>query len=183
MRPHQRRRSWCIGAAGAAGGLGTRAGMPGPPAEITHPPTHPPTHPRWPGADLDDGDGCEASSAFESGYCHSGMGRAALFLGRKLGPLLRPLHAEGLQITLVGHSLGAGAAWRLPSKQLQRRRGGGRGGAEAARQGTLVSHAPCRCTTHAFLAVCTLPRRRGVTPGRLAAQPPAQQRAPALLRV
>ena len=43
------------------------------------------------------------------------MGRAALFLGRKLGPLLRPLHAEGMRVTLVGHSLGAGE-WRLAAQ-------------------------------------------------------------------
>ncbi|EFN52035.1 hypothetical protein CHLNCDRAFT_139223 [Chlorella variabilis] len=45
-----------------------------------------------------------------SGHCHSGMGRAALFLGAKFGPLLRPLYAQGLRVTLVGHSLGAGVA-------------------------------------------------------------------------
>ena len=48
-----------------------------------------------------------------SGHCHSGMGRAALFLGAKFGPLLRPLYAQGLRVTLVGHSLGAGGLGRL----------------------------------------------------------------------
>ena len=52
------------------------------------------------------------------GYCHSGMGRAALFLGRKFGPLLRPLHDQGCSITLVGHSLGAGEQ----SADIRRRR-------------------------------------------------------------
>lgn len=42
------------------------------------------------------------------GYCHCGMGRAAAYLGEKFGPLLLPLYQQGLRVTLVGHSLGAG---------------------------------------------------------------------------
>ncbi|KAL4435196.1 hypothetical protein ABPG77_001878 [Micractinium sp. CCAP 211/92] len=44
------------------------------------------------------------------GYCHCGMGRAAAYLGEKFGPLLLPLYQQGLRVTLVGHSLGAGVA-------------------------------------------------------------------------
>lgn len=44
-----------------------------------------------------------------TGYCHSGMGRAALFLGRKFGTLLREVCVgAGWRITTAGHSLGAG---------------------------------------------------------------------------
>jgi hypothetical protein len=52
--------------------------------------------------------GRPSSGLAGGGHCHSGMGCAALFLGRKFGPVLRPLHDQGCSITLVGHSLGAG---------------------------------------------------------------------------
>ena len=46
-----------------------------------------------------------------TGYCHSGMGQGALFLGAKFAPLLHPLYCQGYQVSLVGHSLGAGKCW------------------------------------------------------------------------
>ena len=43
-------------------------------------------------------------------FGHSGMSRAARFLYRKFGGLLALLARQGLTVTLVGHSLGAGVA-------------------------------------------------------------------------
>lgn len=57
----------------------------------------------------DAGAGASGGRRRLTGYCHSGMGRAALFLGRKFGALLRELcEGAGFQVALAGHSLGAG---------------------------------------------------------------------------
>lgn len=74
-----------------------------------------------------------------SGYCHCGMGRAAAYLGAKFAPLLLPLYHQGLRVTLVGHSLGAGG---------RPREGKGEGG------GALRLGAGC-----ASASVCALPLR------------------------
>ena len=56
-----------------------------------------------------------AGTAFGGGgsavaSAHAGMAKAALFLGQKFGGLLCALRDAGHQVTLVGHSLGAGVA-------------------------------------------------------------------------
>lgn len=43
-------------------------------------------------------------------YACGGMVRAAMHVLREVGPALRRLHAEGYQITIVGHSLGGAVA-------------------------------------------------------------------------
>ncbi len=80
---------------------------------------------RWlTGSDFDDGsDSCSEGECRDAdadppapgarerltGYCHSGMGKAALFLGRKFGRVLHELCVgAGWQVTTAGHSLGAG---------------------------------------------------------------------------
>lgn len=51
-------------------------------------------------------------------YACGGMVRSALYVLREVGPALRRLHAEGYQITIVGHSLG-GAVAALMTYMLQ----------------------------------------------------------------
>ena len=80
--------------------------------------TTPPLCPAGEAFDAEEGDGLaapagaaepiEPCAARLSGSVHSGMGRGALYLGAKFGPLLRPLYDQGWKVTLVGHSLGAG---------------------------------------------------------------------------
>jgi hypothetical protein len=77
-------------------------------------------------------EGRPSSGLAGGGHCHSGMGCAALFLGRKFGPVLRPLHNQGCSITLVGHSLGAGEQYgRLSSCTVSCCRAGGQAAARA----------------------------------------------------
>lgn len=51
-------------------------------------------------------------------YACGGMVRSALYVLREVGPALRRLHAEGYQVTIVGHSLG-GAVAALMTYMLQ----------------------------------------------------------------
>ncbi len=57
-------------------------------------------------------DGEQEESRRLSGHCHSGMGRGAMFLAGKFGAVLQLLAEQGLRVTLVGHSLGAGEGLR-----------------------------------------------------------------------
>lgn len=61
----------------------------------------------------------EASGGFVDAFAHNGMLKAAMWIKDRIVGSLRILHAEGYQITLAGHSLGAGCA-SLLSVMLQK---------------------------------------------------------------
>lgn len=52
----------------------------------------------------------EATGGFVDAFAHNGMLKAAMWIKDRIVGSLRILHAEGYQITLAGHSLGAGCA-------------------------------------------------------------------------
>ncbi|TYZ59892.1 hypothetical protein PybrP1_009205 [[Pythium] brassicae (nom. inval.)] len=52
----------------------------------------------------------EASGGFVDAFAHNGMLKAAMWIKDRIVGSLRILHADGYQITLAGHSLGAGCA-------------------------------------------------------------------------
>ncbi|GAB9464919.1 hypothetical protein Gpo141_00002341 [Globisporangium polare] len=52
----------------------------------------------------------EKSGGFVDAFAHNGMLKAAMWIKDRIVGSLRILHAEGYQITLAGHSLGAGCA-------------------------------------------------------------------------
>uniref|UniRef100_K3WLF6 sn-1-specific diacylglycerol lipase n=1 Tax=Globisporangium ultimum (strain ATCC 200006 / CBS 805.95 / DAOM BR144) TaxID=431595 RepID=K3WLF6_GLOUD len=61
----------------------------------------------------------ESSGGFVDAFAHNGMLKAAMWIKDRIVGSLRILHAEGYQITLAGHSLGAGCA-ALLSVMLQK---------------------------------------------------------------
>lgn len=61
----------------------------------------------------------ETSGGFVDAFAHNGMLKAAMWIKDRIVGSLRILHAEGYQITLAGHSLGAGCA-ALLSVMLQK---------------------------------------------------------------
>jgi hypothetical protein len=151
---------------------------------------------RAPAASAKDEAADEAQRRRLSGHCHSGMARAALYLGAKFGPLLRPLYAQGMEVTLVGHSLGAGGSgdggwgllvcgcWgqlqrgdmeRLPLKSPVVLSFPGQRDAACLFQPAAPA---CRLSS---LRLCCHPCRRGRPAGGLPAQPGAGGRPPALL--
>lgn len=52
----------------------------------------------------------ETSGGFVDAFAHNGMLKAAMWIKDRIVGSLRILHADGYQITLAGHSLGAGCA-------------------------------------------------------------------------